>query len=249
MRRRTREPAGCFCSVSGSTWWFSEDCLDKLANHEVLRKTTSFTCGCLAVAPSRNANSAARGLTTCVPHLLTGCQLCSGATSRSSGLGLVSSCFAASFELRVEFLRSAADFRLKHALPNVELRYRSKKKLLCHLCANLVEFHRLRKILHSVSPSKRLPKPVAIWFGEPCGISDLAQRVRNVLEKIDWQRSDFRVWRHLVGCSILQNVPQTLFFVITLRNGGGAATCVRATREADFRTMCIPFCILMASSN
>ena len=84
-------------------------------------------------------------------------------------------------------------------------------------------------LLHSVSPSNRLPKFAATWVGAPRGISDLAQRVRNVFEIIDWQRSDLRVWRHLVGFSTLYNVlPKSIFFAMILRNGGVPATCVFA---------------------
>ena len=80
-------------------------------------------------------------------------------------------------------------------------------------------------LLHCVSPSNRLPNSVATWVGAHCGISDLAQRVRNVFEMIDWQRSDFRVSRHVVGFSTLYNVLQSNFFAMALRNGGVMATC------------------------
>lgn len=80
-------------------------------------------------------------------------------------------------------------------------------------------------LLHSVCPSNGLPKPVAIWAGAPCGISDVAQRVRNVFEIIDWQRSDVRGWRHVVWFSTLYNVPRSVFLAMTFRNGGDPATC------------------------
>ena len=65
----------------------------------------------------------------------------------------------------------------------------------------------------SLRPINRLSKFVAMWVGASCGVYDLAQRVRNVFEEIDWQRSDFRVWRHLkLGFRLCTAVSTKRFF-------------------------------------